>query len=237
MRLEWLPEPDRLDFTLPERHISLITNDGSPTTVKLAQCLIDRGWNVVVLSFPRSAIATPQILPDSIPHCVLSDWSEAHLQQELATVTNKYGSIATLIHLHPVSVKEHHNIDFSEAETDIVREVFLLAKHLKKPLCEAAKLGRTCFMTVARLDGAFGLMQTIPFSPIGAGLFGLTKSLNYEWKSVFCRAIDLNPNFNVERSVQSILAELYDPNRSLIEVGYSDRGRTTLICDPLNQEE
>ncbi len=238
MRLEWLPEPDRLDFTIPEQHITLITDDGSQTTVKLAQCLIYLGWKVVVLSFPQSAIATPTTLPESIPHCVLSDWSEVHLQQELATITTKYGSIAAFIHLHPFGVKEHNNaIEFSEVETNIIRQVFLLAKYLKVSLGDAAKLGRACFMSVARLDGGFGLTQTLPFSPISAGLFGLTKSLNYEWKSVFCRPIDLSPNFNVEQSVQCILAELYDPNRCLVEVGYNDQGRTTLICDPLTEEE
>jgi len=47
--LKVLPEPDRLDFTLPEQHICLISDDGSLTTSKLAQSLVERGWKVVIL--------------------------------------------------------------------------------------------------------------------------------------------------------------------------------------------
>jgi hypothetical protein len=49
---------------------------------------------------------------------------------------------------------------------------------------------------------------------------------------VFCRAIDLSSDLDVDQSVQYILAELHDPNCLITEVGYSFQGRTTLVCEP-----
>ena len=89
---------------------------------------------------------------------------------------------------------------------------------------------------MARLDGEFGLGQKTNFGAIGAGLFGLTKSLNQEWESVFCRAIDLSPDLDAETSAQHILAELHDPNLLVVEVGYNSQGRVTLVCEQEEQK-
>lgn len=53
VQLKILPPPDSLDFDLPEGHICLITDDGSLTTSQVAELLTDKGWKVVVLSFPN----------------------------------------------------------------------------------------------------------------------------------------------------------------------------------------
>jgi hypothetical protein len=112
-----------------------------------------------------------------------------------------------------------------------VKQVFLLAKHLKSSLNQFDGEDRSCFLTTARLDGTFGFSQQSTFSPISAGLFGLTKSLNQEWPKVFCRAIDLAPELKAEQSVQAILAEVHDPNSDILEVAYGTQGRTTLASD------
>jgi hypothetical protein len=62
-------------------------------------------------------------------------------------------------------------------------------------------------------------------------LFGLTKSLGQEWPDVHCRALDLSPELDPEQAVCSILSELHDPNRLLVEVGYSPVGRVTLVSE------
>jgi NAD(P)-dependent dehydrogenase (short-subunit alcohol dehydrogenase family) len=224
-----LPEPDYLDLTLAKDSICLITDDGSLTTTKLAQLLTDRGWKVVVISFPDFLVSQQCSLPDNIHRVVLSDLSEQSLQQELAKITTNYGSIGGFIHLHPLfKVELDPKVRYLEKERAIVKQVFLMAKHLTKMLNRSANRGYSCFMTAARLDGAFGFGENRHYGAIAAGLFGLTKTLNQEWQSVFCRAIDLSPSLSVEESVRSIVAELHDPNRSLTEVGYSSQGRTTL---------
>lgn len=110
----------------------------------------------------------------------------------------------------------------------MLQQAFFLAKHLKSSLTQQP--GRSCFLTIAHLDGEFGLSGKTEFSPIAGGLFGLTKALRWEWQSVYCRAIDLSPDLDVPTSVKYILAELHDPNRLIAEVGYSKHGRTTLVC-------
>lgn len=196
----------------------------------MAQSLTKQGSKVVVFSFPQSLIAGRAPLPDDVNRVVLEDLSEDCLKQQLAAITDTYGSIGAFVHLHPLLLTDHSGgIRFLEEEKVIVKHVFLMAKHLKKSLNEAALKGRSFFLTVARLDGAFGLRQDMNFSVISAGLFGLTKTLNFEWEPVFCRAIDLSPDIDAEQSAKCIIAELHDPNRYITEVGYGPQGRTTLI--------
>ncbi|MCL6755304.1 acyltransferase domain-containing protein [Nostoc sp. CCCryo 231-06] len=232
VKLRSLPQPDYLDFKLPEGHIGLITDDGSLTTYKLTESLIEKGWKVVVISFPQSLIAQQAPLPTGVTRVTLANLSEEHLQQQLQAIASHCGAIGAFIHLHPMFVGNHTgSISYNESEKAIVKHVFLMAKHLKPSLNEAARHGRSCFCTVAHLDGAFGLEYKVNFGAIGAGLFGLTKTLRWEWPKVFTRAIDLSPRLDAKQSVQNIIAELHDPNLYISEVGYGSQGRVTIIAD------
>ncbi|MBD0310615.1 MAG: polyketide synthase, partial [Microcoleus sp. T1-bin1] len=232
VKLRSLAQPDYLDFTLPEGHIGLMTDDGSLTTYKLTESLIEKGWKVVVISFPQSLIAQQAPLPTGVTRVTLANLSEEHLQQQLQAIASHCGAIGAFIHLHPMFVGNHTgSISYNESEKAIVKHVFLMAKHLKPSLNEAAKHGRSCFCTVAHLDGAFGLEYKVNFGAIGAGLFGLTKTLRWEWPKVFTRAIDLSPRLDAKQSVQNIIAELHDPNLYISEVGYGSQGRVTIIAD------
>ncbi len=232
VKLRTLPRPDFLEAQLPEGHIGLITDDGSLTTTKLAHALIEQGWKVVVLSFPQSLVSQQLPLPLGVTRVTLANMSEQHLQLLLQSVTTKHGPIGAFIHLHPQFTPEKPgSISYPEAEKAILKQVFLMAKHLKATLNNAASLeGRTSFCTVAHLDGEFGLGHQGNFSAIGAGLFGLTKSLRWEWPQVFFRAIDLNPTLDPHESAEYIVAELHDSNRYIGEVGYGDQGRVTLVA-------
>ncbi|MFM2060661.1 MAG: hypothetical protein RLZZ507_331 [Cyanobacteriota bacterium] len=226
-KLKTLPKPDFWECKLPEGHIGLITDDGSLTTTKLAHALIEQGWKVVVLSFPQSLVAEQFPLPAEVTRITLANMSEEHLQLLLQSITIQHGKIGAFIHLHP-----QFTTSYLETEKAIVKQVFLMAKHLKQSLNTAADLeGRVSFCTVAHLDGAFGLNHTEDFGIIGAGLFGLTKSLRWEWPKVFLRAIDLHPNLDPHQSAEYIVAELHDSNRYIGEVGYSSKGRVTLIAE------
>ncbi len=230
--LKTLPRPDFLEFKLPEGHISLITDDGSLTTGQLAQSLIDQGWKVVVMSFPLSLMPKQLPLPTGVTRVTLANLSEDHLQQQLEAISTHCGMIGAFIHLHPLFAAEQTGrIPYLKEEKAIVKHVFLMAKHLKQSLNTAATQGRSCFCTVAHLDGAFGLEYKHNFGVIGAGLFGLTKSLRWEWPNVFTRAIDLSPTLEAQESAYYIVAELHDPNRYISEVGYSFQGRVTLIAE------
>jgi hypothetical protein len=171
-------------------------------------------------------------LPNHLPQVTLESVSEDHLKAQLAAVADTYGPIGAFIHLNPRFQEDQtDNLLDREIDQALVKQTFLMAKHLKKSLTQASPTGRRCFLTVTRLDGAFGLSHQMTFSPISAGLFGLTKTLKAEWPSVFCRAIDLSSTLDAERSVQAILAELQDANYGLSEVAYGEEGRTTLVAE------
>ena len=228
-KLQQLPTPDSLEFSPSENHIALITDDGSDITNKLATNLIAKGWKTVVLSFP----GIESTVNEDINKVVLTDWNEETLEQNLKQIADNYGTVAAFIHLQPATPL---NVDKS-----ILLHVFLIAKYLKEPLKKASKFGRSCFINVAHLDGEFGLGETHKFSAIAGGLFGLSKTINQEWENVFCRSIDLNRDLDTETSVKHILAEIYDPNLLIQEVGYSSKGRVNLIADfaplPINNPQ
>ncbi|BAZ68890.1 beta-ketoacyl synthase [Fischerella sp. NIES-4106] len=229
-KLQILPPPDFWEFPIPEGHIALITDDGSLTTTKVAELLSQRGWKVVILNLPPSLVPEKSPLPAGVNRVILQDSTEEHLQQQLAAIATNYGNVGAFIHIHPVFQATHNDkIAYFPEEKAMIKQVFFMAKHLKKSLNAAASYGRSCFCTVARLDGAFGVEHKINFGAIGAGLFGLTKTMIWEWPKVYCRAIDLSPDLNAETSAQHIFAELHDPNRYLTEVAYGSQGRVTLV--------
>jgi putative heme iron utilization protein len=227
--LQYLPEPDFLEFQLPQGYIAVITDDGTSTTTKVVESLTELGWKAVVLNFPASLVPNKSPLPEGIQRLTLLEMSEEHLQKQLTAIATDYGQVGAFIHIHPLFKGDNNQeILFSSKEKAVVKHVFLMAKHLKKSLNEATNHGRSCFCTVTRLDGAFGLEHKVNFGAIGAGLFGLTKTLVWEWSRVFCRAIDLNPEIECEQSANLIIAELHDSNRYLTEVAYGSYGRVTL---------
>jgi len=231
-----------LDLTWHSEHICLLTDDGTPTTIALAKGLTERGWIVNLLHFPTPIIAKRSALPAGINQVVLTDLSETHLKQQLAAIADNYGPIGAFIHLHTPSPSQEgskgksplergfRDVLDADSEKNILKSVFLIAKHLNKSLTETTHHGRSWFITVTRLDGKLGLGESIQ-NPISGGLFGLTKTLNMEWERVFCRAIDLNPELDAKISAELIIAELYDPNLLITEVGYSlQQERTTLVA-------
>ncbi len=224
-----LPPPDSLDFRLPDGHVGLLTDDGTPLTAELAQALLDLGWQVVVLRFPYQANPDRQPLPEGVHAVELAEPGETALETCLSEAAGQFGPPAAFIHLSPGGqTGQSGGLDFLESDKMLLKLVFLAAKHLKAPLVRAAELGWAGFMTVTRLDGNFGLGDAPDYSPVAGGLFGLVKTLNLEWDSVFCRAVDLSPQLSTSQAVAHILAELHDPNRLLTEVGYNLTERSTL---------
>ena len=88
------------------------------------------------------------------------------LEQALGTLRQQYGEVAIFLHLDPLP-EEQGQLD----EKSVVKTVFLLAKHLKEPLNQAAANRRAIFMTAVRLDGEFGLGGQANFEPVSGGLF------------------------------------------------------------------
>ena len=186
------------------------------------------------MQYPQNILKSHSYLPGDIERVVLSDMSENHLQTRLKELSANGGEVAVYIHLAPPEhILNSNDADPDEIHKTILKHTFLMAKHLKPDLNNAAKQGRGVFMTVTHLDGEFGLGKEAEFQPVEGGLAGLVKTLNLEWQAVFCRAIDLNPALGSDRTTDYIVAELFDPNRLMTEVGYTTDGRHTLVVNPV----
>lgn len=175
----------------------------------------------MILSFPDSIIPQKLPLPKEIKRVILTDLTEKHLKEQLDSIINNNGLIGAFIHLNPITVT-------TTTAKAILKQIFLMAKHLKKSLNETAKNQRSWFITVTHLDGKLGLGENSNFESITGGLFGLTKTLNLEWQNVFCRTIDLSPELSIEMAVNSIIGENFDPNILITEVGYTLNNRFTI---------
>jgi hypothetical protein len=217
VRLCKLPAPDTLEFDLPPGTVCVITDDGTALTTQLASDLSHRQWQVVVLPLPNVVVSERPPFPANITVLPAAD---------LASALQSCGPIGAFIHLHPVAPGGL----FSGEDKANVKQVFFAAQKLKHPLQEAARHGRSCFMTVTRLDGKLGLGAAGNFGVIAGGLFGLTKTLALEWPDVFCRAVDISPDLPTDRTAQAIIEELHDPNRLVVETGWDAQGRVTLVA-------
>ncbi|HEX7555746.1 MAG TPA: phosphopantetheine-binding protein, partial [Leptolinea sp.] len=228
LSLKSLPMPDRLAAEIPTNYITLLVDDGSELTINLAHRLENQKHKVVILGIPETQITRKSGHSLKNDYVKLNEGSETAVHSAIQEVEAKFGKVAVFIQLDPLNSGEPA---FSEKEKAVVKTTFLLAKFLKVDLTEAAKKGLAAFLTVTHLDGQFGLSSTEPMEPVSGGLFGLTKTLNLEWDDVFCRAIDLQPDLPDEIAAENIIAELYDPNRLLTEVSYTDNGRYTLVVE------
>jgi acyl carrier protein len=226
--LKFLPSPDHLDMVFPKDHTCILMDDGTGLTPALAEALSGQGIKVVVLGLNDTLVSEQNSLPKNIQRIQMEDLTETGIQNTLANIQQEYGPAGMYIHLDPPGSEAG---TFSEVENTIARTTFLVAKYLMKNLTESSRLNYAAFVTVTHMDGEFGLTTSGLFEPVSGSLFGLVKTLNLEWEKVFCRAIDLSPDVNIASAVEHIMAELYDPNRLISEVGYSNKGRFTLVVE------
>lgn len=230
--LKYLAKPDYLEFSLPNTHVALITNDGSELTQQVIQALEQKGNKVVVLNLHQ--VNNP-IQHNSVQ---LSSNTDDAIKTAIETVQSQYGAIGTFIHLHPHF--EFQNGNFTQhfaVERDLVKAVFLIAKHIQPSLNELGKTNRANFLSITRLDGQSGLGKRGNTSIVGGGLNGLVKCLNLEWSQVFCRAVDIQPELSTATIAAQIISELHDPNRSIIETTISENGRAMLSAKKVVVQE
>jgi acyl carrier protein len=230
-RLRPLPPPDALQYELPAGWTCLLTDDGTAATAELASQLSARGWQTVVLRYPASLVPSPATLPPTVGRVPLESMDEEQLARAIRMVESGYGPIGAFIHLHPRTPAGA--TPFGGADEAIVRHLFLGLRHLKGSLERSAALGRGSFLAVARLDGALGTGGGAELGSVAGGLFGLAKTVRQEWPRVFCRAIDLAPEIDPATAAHAVLAELFDPDERLLEVGLGAHGRVTLVAEPV----
>jgi NAD(P)-dependent dehydrogenase (short-subunit alcohol dehydrogenase family) len=113
-------------------------------------------------------------------------------------------------------------------DTDLNRQAFEWLRLTAPKLRQAGRTGAAVFATVARLDGAFGLAGISPdVDPSVGGLAGMVKTARHEWPEVYCKAIDLAPEFADARAAGTAIVEevlAMGP----VEVGIAATHRSTL---------
>jgi acyl transferase domain-containing protein len=110
--------------------------------------------------------------------------------------------------------------------TDLPLRAFRWLKRAAPALAESSKAGGAFFVTVTKLDGAFGFGPLDPSrDPVHGALAGLSKTAAHEWPRIACKAIDIDPG--VLRHVPHILVE-EALTAGPPEVGLSAKGRVAL---------
>lgn len=111
-----------------------------------------------------------------------------------------------------------------------LRNAFRAAKSVATSLPAAAKDGDALFVTISRMDGAFGLAGG-DFDPTSGGLAGLAKTAACEWPDVDCRAFDVARDWSDEVAADAIVQELLSDGP--VEIGLSPNRRRGLKLTPI----
>ena len=119
---------------------------------------------------------------------------------------------------------------WSEASEQRLKHAFTLTKRVGPMLKEAAAAGGALFVTVSRMDGAFGLTGGA-FDAVQGGLAGLTKTVAREWPALRCKALDVSASWSdSDRIGAAIIGELIADGP--IEVGLDGNVRRGLDAVP-----
>jgi NAD(P)-dependent dehydrogenase (short-subunit alcohol dehydrogenase family) len=184
----------------------LITECGSGLGSALATRLKKQGHKSVVLQFPNLFPLASITGGQEIDMITLKTTAEEHLGHTLKNIESQFGTIAGLIHTHPLpQVAVCVDDFFSALEMELVRAVYFLAKHLKT--C----LNQGYFVVVTQVDGQLATSGQQAYSVIGSGLSGLVKSFQRESINTHCRFLDLGPELDMDDAVSIVLEEIADP--------------------------
>lgn len=199
----------------------LITDGGLGVAERLAEGIRSRGWRAALLSSESSNI----------------DWSSEASVEAAVQDQRSEGPITGLVHLLPLRVSQHPDIDpasWAARLTPEVRGLFLLAKAVAVDLEHAAEHGGACLIGATAMGGSFASDRKgcDDFFAGQGAVAGLLKTLAREWNTVRTRVVDVNASRNPEQLAASCLNEVFhdDP---WIEVGYQEDRRIRLQAVPV----
>lgn len=197
---------------IPREGLTLLTEDDGQYAKGLAGGLRVLGGRVVSVRHGRGA----SILGDDRYEVDLL--SAEAVDQLRRWVGERNGRVTALAHLLPLQPGE-------AAKGSAGFEVKTLF-HLARAFAEELKEGGTV-VAVTALGGDFGRCTARGFSEGAAAIPGFLSSLGREWPSALVKAIDLDPNDDVEILVPPLAAEFFGEDPT-VPVGLSSRGRVVL---------
>jgi hypothetical protein len=224
-----LPKPDRIEFDFPENSMVLITANDADKANRLAKSFLEKGLAIGMIHLHPNGKSSSPAKANGYKHYTLENFSEDSIETLMQSILADHKKIIGFFHLEPShNGKNNGPLDISDEGTQSLKTVFLMARHLKTPLMEAAADTRSTFVTVTQMDGQFGLNGYKAADPLPGGFGGLVKTLRQEWTQVFCRALDFHPDLDSQEVVGKIEEELFDADLRQSEVGYTPEGRFTL---------
>ncbi|MFJ1703213.1 SDR family NAD(P)-dependent oxidoreductase, partial [Kitasatospora sp. NPDC088346] len=210
-----LPSPDALVGAYPAGAGALLVDDGGELTPLLAARLLAGGWDVRVLRLPSVARTI-----DGTAGSGLSGWGVTELTERIDEVLERPVRLV-------VNLATRQDTDWADGVRRL-SHALLVAKHLVEPLTKEAGGGRAGFLTVTRLDGAFGLTGVAEELVPAGGFGGLVKTLAVEAPELFCRAVDLAPGLEPQAAADLLMAEIDDASAEPVQVGHDGRRRVAL---------
>ncbi|MFD0449103.1 SDR family NAD(P)-dependent oxidoreductase [Streptomyces indonesiensis] len=220
--LRTLPTPDKLVDAYPKDGGALLIDDGSELIAALNEQLAEAGLRVHTLRLP--GVPERGEADKGAKEHALSDWSETELGTHVEEILGDGDGKGLSLVLDIAA-------EATRSWADGVRRLaysLLVAKHVVEPLAKAAADGRAAFVTVTRLDGAFGATGLDEELVPASGVTGLVKTMAVEQPSVFCRALDLAPALDADSAARLVLAEAYDAAAEPTQVGLDGTRRVGL---------
>ncbi|MBL1102118.1 type I polyketide synthase [Streptomyces coffeae] len=217
-----LPTPDKLVDAYPKGAVALVVDDGSELVAALNEQLVEAGLRVHTLRLP----GVPERGKEArgAKQHALRDWRVTELVARVEEILGDGDGKG-------VSLVVDVAVEATGSWADGVRRLahsLLVAKHMIEPLAKAAADGRAGFVTVTRLDGAFGSTGVDEELVPASGVTGLVKTMAIEEPGVFCRALDLAPALDADSAARLVLAEAYDAAAEPTQVGLDGTRRVGL---------
>lgn len=210
----------------------LVTWDEAGVSAELGKALKKKGYEVEYVGFPWQK-------KDTRLTYKMEKIGAREIEGIYRSVKNsdKAPLVGFISVASPSEVRENTNEVFDGNDTEILAATFLFAKYFSKNV-SSPESGKGFFVAVARLDGHLGLGDKLIGSPVAGGLFGLIKSLHREWKSTYCRAIDISPECDKALAAKLALQELCDSDDIYTEVArdIDEKRYTNMISERLDDE-
>jgi hypothetical protein len=222
--LRTLPIPDSVEYAWDPASVCAILSDGDPLADALARQLFERGWRVIILGSPATGLG------NALPTMPIDITRAGAWDETVTSLTERFGRLAAVIDIHGTAAPAGDDLLSSQAEEARLKASFLFARHVAAALTDAA-LPCAWYFVVTQVDGRLGLAASEPMGGVvTAGALALAKTLRYEWPSVFCRAVDVQPDLDPEGAARLLIGELHDPDATLAEVGIGAGGRCTIAA-------
>jgi NAD(P)-dependent dehydrogenase (short-subunit alcohol dehydrogenase family) len=199
--------------------------DGHDVARRVVERLALNGRQVVTI-----AIGGDSDLPGAVLGSPVDTAAEA--ERIVAVIEERYGPVAALVHLAPLSsLPPFEALDAESVWERLCVETktfFLLAKALGPNLERAAAEGGAAIIAGTTMGGALGhSAASATMFPGQGGVVGFAKSLALEWPAIRVRAVDLDSADTSDALAGRIVDELWADDRHA-EVGYLEGRRIGL---------